>query len=439
MNKKAVRKNDKNIALKKISATLGAILIIVFVVYQVVAVYYTDIQTQTANYTEIDETIDIDAWFIRDEILIELDSQGITSFVVDDGEKVAKNDLIAELFFEEETAVIQRRIEDLEKDIENLEKLIQVDNSQSGEAMIIGDQISNQLFNITTIISENKLSELSEARDDLQYLLSKKSIITGSESISDYSNTLNQLVAERDSLLSQVSSYSTIPAPSSGYFISYTDGYEDIIDFETIEDILPVNISEIPSDLIGDENNAKMALGFKWYCVAVIDEQQMIKLEKETAVGIRIDSLDLDYISAEIVSINKSETDDTYALIVSSTYNTPELLSMRNEVVEIVLDEHSGVLVHKDAVYFENVEETVIDENGNETIISHENIKGIYVMYGQRMDFVQIFSEVQFGDYLLCKTSLSESELEALVTSRTVRAYDEVVIKGDDLYDGKYT
>ena len=59
------------------------------------------------------------------------------------------------------------------------------------------------------------------------------------------------------------------------------------------------------------------------------------------------------------------------------------------------------------------------------------------MLYGGQLDFVQIFSEKDVNGYAVCKTELSEAEEKNLVTERTVQLYDQVVVGGVDLYDGK--
>ena len=40
-------------------------------------------------------------------------------------------------------------------------------------------------------------------------------------------------------------------------------------------------------------------------------------------------------------------------------------------------------------------------------------------------------------NYVICKTSLSEEEQAELLTEDTITLYDEVVVGGSNLYDGK--
>ena len=50
---------------------------------------------------------------------------------------------------------------------------------------------------------------------------------------------------------------------------------------------------------------------------------------------------------------------------------------------------------------------------------------------------MQVFSEKDVNGYAVCKLELSEDEQKNLVTDHTIRLYDQVVVGGVDLYDGK--
>ena len=74
---------------------------------------------------------------------------------------------------------------------------------------------------------------------------------------------------------------------------------------------------------------------------------------------------------------------------------------------------------------------------GNVTEHVEQNVKGVYIKSGSRVRFVQVFSDATIDGYAVCKLNLSSSEKEQLVTSRTIQLYDEVIVEGTDLYDGK--
>nr|WP_290461692.1 hypothetical protein [Acutalibacter muris] len=110
---------------------------------------------------------------------------------------------------------------------------------------------------------------------------------------------------------------------------------------------------------------------------------------------------------------------------------------MRNENVQVNVRTYSGVLVNEKALRFLDIEYEEKDKDGNTVTKVKENVKGVYVVYGGRLEFVQVFSEKDVNGYAVCKLELSEDEQENLVTDHTIRMYDQVVVGGVDLYDGK--
>ena len=114
-----------------------------------------------------------------------------------------------------------------------------------------------------------------------------------------------------------------------------------------------------------------------------------------------------------------------------------DLASTRKEPLRINISEHSGVLVNEKAIHFNDVVVSETDADGNETETVYENVKGVYIKYGSRIRFVQVFSDATVNGYAICKTTLTTAEREQLVTGRTIEMYDEVVLGGTDLYDGK--
>ena len=56
------------------------------------------------------------------------------------------------------------------------------------------------------------------------------------------------------------------------------------------------------------------------------------------------------------------------------------------------------------------------------------------MLYGSEVQFKQISILYADDDYVICDTSPDEDEL---FNGETVSLYDKVILKGDDLYDGK--
>ena len=142
-------------------------------------------------------------------------------------------------------------------------------------------------------------------------------------------------------------------------------------------------------------------------------------------------------IPAEVVKINRDEASGDAVVILKCSYMNTDLAAARKEPLRIDLQSYAGVLVNEKAIHFADVTVTDTDTDGNVTEHVEQNVKGVYIKSGSRVRFVQVFSDATIDGYAVCKLNLSSSEKEQLVTSRTIQLYDEVIVEGTDLYDGK--
>ena len=55
--------------------------------------------------------------------------------------------------------------------------------------------------------------------------------------------------------------------------------------------------------------------------------------------------------------------------------------------------------------------------------------RGVYVLTGMQVKFVEVNVLFTYGDYMICEKQTSDSTV--------LRLYDEVIVKGKNLYDGK--
>ena len=63
-----------------------------------------------------------------------------------------------------------------------------------------------------------------------------------------------------------------------------------------------------------------------------------------------------------------------------------------------------------------------------------KKVQGVYVLYGSEVQFKQVAILYSTKDYVICDTS---PEDKVLFNGETISLYDKVIVKGDDLYDGK--
>ena len=75
----------------------------------------------------------------------------------------------------------------------------------------------------------------------------------------------------------------------------------------------------------------------------------------------------------------------------------------------------------------------VLDENGN-PVMEEKEVQGVYVLFGGELVFKEIVPLYTSETYVICDPSPDEG---VLFSGSTIQLYDEVVIEGTDLKDGK--
>jgi hypothetical protein len=430
--------NSKKI--RTVGALLLALLVLLYVGYQAYQATHQSIKTEVAMYGEASEVLQAQGFVIRDETVIDESVNGVLSYRVADGARVSANGVIADVFANESDAAARREIELLDGEIANLEALSKPADYFVANPSMLGEQIYSSVGEVVNGVNQNDFSQIATWKEDLLTSLARRQLIVGEESPEVYSQRISQLQSERDALASQAGyAVDTIQAPEAGYFISTVDGLEGSVDVEDVEDLTVSQVEELLAKEPSENTSAvgKICGEFNWYVACVLSENDMVRLEDVTNVYLDIPFASSGKIPAEVIAKNHDSETGKTAVIFQCSYIDSDIASVRNEAIEITVATYTGVLVNERALRFEDVEYTTTDEDGNTVTEVKENVRGVYVLFGGQLEFVQVFTDHSINGYAICKTQLSSEEQASLVTNSTIQLYDQVVVEGTDLYDGK--
>ena len=442
--------NSKKI--RKFAAMAIAILVLIYVGYQVYTIRHKEITTETAMYASVSDTLQTKGFAVRKESVIHEAYSGILSYHVADGVRVSKGEAIADIYASESDAAAQNQLASIDREIENLSLLTGPSDYYASNPSVIGTQIYTALGEILVEARQNDFSKIASLKEELQTALNRKQLLTGDESGEDYEQRIAALQSQRDSLVASAGDkVDVISADTAGYSVSSLDGFENAVDIDQVKKLTVTEIrtlqekqenvtSEKKTDAIG-----KICSDFNWYLACVFSESDMVKLEGITNVYLEIPFASTEQIPATIAASNKDKSTGETAVIFECSYMDPGIALLRNESIQIDVKTYSGVLVRKEALRFRDVAytlydedgEVVLDDAGNPVTKIEKDVMGVFVKYGSTLKFVQVFSDKTVNGYAICKTELSEEDRDRLVTDSTIQLYDEVVTEGTDLYDGK--
>ena len=330
--------NSKKI--RTIGAVVLALLVLVYVGYQAYLATHRSIQTETAMYGEASDVLQAQGFVIRNESVIDETYSGVLSYRVADGTRVSQGGVIADVYASEEDVTIHREIEQLDREIENLQALSQPADYFVANPTMLSDQIYSAVEEIEKGVNQNNYSDLASWKENLLTALTRRQLITGAESTEDYAQRISQLESQRAALESQAGSATgTIQAPQAGYYISAVDGLENAVDVENVQELTVSQVEDLLNREVSSSSAAagKICEDFNWYVACVFDEDDMVHFEEVEDVSLSIPFASTEQIPATIVAKNYDKESGNTAVVFQCSYMDSDIASVRNEAVQVTV------------------------------------------------------------------------------------------------------
>ena len=386
-------------------------LIVLFVFFQFYNILHSPITTGSVTATNTFNGIDLEVISIRDEKVLQTSKSGVLSYNIEDGGKVAKNGIVAYVYNDKSDANLKTEIEQLENTIKDLENINGYNNSEAIDIDALDIKINKSILEMVNSANSGAISNVSEPSQELLKLLNRRQIATGisggfDDLLREYKSKLKILKSKKDDATAKVKS--KIP----GYFVSGIDGYETVLSSDDIDDITPDFIKntkpvekEYANTVVG-----KLVSDYEWYLAARISLDDSLKFKEGSEMVLKTNFESVPELPVTVLKLNKGDFGDEAVVIFTCNYMNSELATMRTAKMTAVIENYSGLGVNARAVRF-------VDGK-----------KGVFVLTGNIINFVPV-------NVLYSKDNLCICEKQT--TGLRLKLYDEVVIKGKNLYDGK--
>lgn len=387
------------------------IIALTFVIHQIYSSVYKPVVTVSAEYSTASEGMDITGILIRQEKLITNNNSGALHFIASDGERVAKNGVIANIYSSADTSVTVSRIQQLEEKISNLEEMMGYNDVQAADLSLANSKVNSALDEFIRSCAAGDFSSTDEKMSQLLTNLSRKQMITGEQT--DFSAQLEQLKNELNSLNSTLpSAVGSITADSSGYFVSDVDGYEGLLSSSDIDSVTPEFLDSVMPDKVPADTVGKIVSDYEWYIAAKVSINESLQYKQGDNLTITTQLRSCSELSVTVKQINMSASGEYAVILFSCQQLNSELASMRTGAMTVIKKTYSGLKIPRKALR-----------------VNDEDVTGVYVVSGISLKFVPVNVIYNTDEYIICEQTASNDNV--------LRLYDEVVIKGKRLYDGK--
>lgn len=434
---KRTKKDNSNRSqiTKRILLGVAIALVLIYIVFLFITTNFmgnNNIVTETAYHTKAYDIVESRCMVVRDEEYLPSGSNGVLVYDVSDGDKVTADGVIATAYATQEDVAAIQQAEELDQKIEYLETLNSVNASANVGVDTINGQINERLIAVMKLINAHDYGNMSRAEESLMTSILRKQILTGEQGNID--DKIAELKTERAAIGSPAP-VGTVKAGAAGYFVSKVDGYEKTFDVGKLDEITVDDIENAqPDEIDPADYTGKIIQNVNWYllCPVTADEATSLSHADET-VKVRLPSAIDGEIPAKIVGVNNFGGSDKAVAILRCNYMSDSLSKLREENVEIIVNEYEGLKISKSALHDDDITYTVTDDKDSDTQKT-ERVQGVYVVYGVELVFKQVVIDYSGDDYIICNPAPPEG---SLLNGTTVALYDKVVVEGGDLFNGK--
>lgn len=419
---KKSKKRKINLPLLIAVCVVGLILVI-FAFSQIYkAVGDGGVRTEIALSDSAIKSIDTDMLIIRDEKIITSSGGNIVS-AVKDGNRVGAGTTVAYSFANSDAASSVVRMNEISELLDYYNGLLAKTASVTGSTAVFDERISSELYQLAALSSSGMFASLNDAKKGIRDAITSRQTATGTEL--DLTDTITALQNEYNSLKGKAAGFAEIKSDISGYYISGTDGCENILDYNsvdswTLEDVEKALSAEpkatSPSDV------GRIVHGYYWYLVCVLPTDKINNLSEGSRKKISFSETAAEDITAEVYSVTADGKSGKSVVVFRCNKMNEEVASLRMEEARIILQQIDGYRIDNRAIR--------VNEKGE---------KGIYILSGMKAQFKKIYNiPYSTDEYSIVEIPPKfDKDDNAIDQSLYVRLYDEYIVEGKDLYEGK--
>ena len=272
------------------SYTEKIVYIVVFVLVsavvgcQVFMMMNSSHDTEEAVLYTVSDSISFKGIFVRDETPIYYNGEGVVNYLVKDGEKAAKNSVVAEIYDTYDQIEYRNTIDNLKAELSELVRAQSHGTTDYAQPGFISDQIDEKYRSLLLAAANGDYSEFNELKSDMRTLMNIYNISVNAET--DYKELEDQLNSEITSSSEKLTPpIGSVKVSKTGYFVSSLDGYESALTSGTIGELTAEDINQIISNpQVFEPINGTIPIGkifeiYKWQMIGVINTKNQFITE----------------------------------------------------------------------------------------------------------------------------------------------------------------
>lgn len=400
-------------AIKQKGTTLIILLLLLiptaYIVQQLITIYDRPYHTETAILYDMSDSLVCEGFLSFDQTAVS--GEGMLGYLVNNGERVAESASVAEIYTDESQARARQSLRRLEQQQQLLETS---ENTVGIDIDVLLNQRQNALYNLLDQMDVQAYQDTATQANHYLLAVNRLQITTGV--IRDFSEAKQLLEEEKTLLLSQLGQPEAVLAPQGGYFVSAASGQWLNLPRQELDEMSAASLQQTilsGEGVSGLSGAGKIVHSYKWYFYTTCTAEDSKKFEGMNKINISFPSKAEKTLPAKVESLTPDLDSGLVKVVLSCEYVGADVLSLVQATAKLDFVSYEGVRINAKALHLLDGE------------------KGVYVKYGNISRFRKITILYQNDDYILVP-------LGGKVNSdNEIRLFDEIIVEGADLQDGK--
>ncbi len=399
---------------RKFRWLLPAVLLIgIYAFLQAYLINANGIDTVKAVEGYINDSIVSQGIICREEKVLVQSGAGVIDYIVGDGNRVSKGRLIANTYpsySDIRNLNFLRNRQDMLEDINTAAGFI---DFGTVDMTATKKQLSIQLSSLSKMTNTENYGEIDNNLSRLTLSLNKVGVATGR--ITDFNSAKSRLENEISAVKASINGVqNSLYSPYTGYFIQSSDGYENVATAENFlsmplqQGLDIINSTEIYSPQA--DSYGKIITDYKWSLCTYVDSKDAENLREGQSVRIAVNLKENNFRKSEIKNI-VNHGEKTLVIVQCPDINLRANTSRITDC-EILFKQYSGIKIPKAAIHFDGEQ------------------MGVFVNFSNLVQFKKIAPIYEDENYVVVPLKNTDDN--------QVKLHDSIIVKGRNLYDGKY-
>ena len=388
-------------------AALG--LAAAYLAVQIFTVLDRPYRTETAILYDMSDSLSCGGYLVFEQA--EVPGEGQMGYLVASGERVAVGTQVAEIYSDPSQARARTALTELDAQLELLRRS---ENTAGTDVDVLLNQRQSALYDLLDSLDRQDYGQLTTKSNNYLLTLNRLQITTGA--VKDFSGAKELIAQEQAEQQANLGSPAPVTVSTGAYFVTADTAQMLTYSKEELDGMSALEMTDAllnGSGVRAVSGAGKLVTDYKWYFYGVCTADESKKFENVTSVDISFPGAAEKVLPATVESVKVEEDSGLAKFVLSCEYVGADVMSLASATARIDFQSFKGVRVSAKAL-------NIVD-----------GVKGVYVKYGNLARFRKITVLYQDDQYILVP------EGGKVGTDNEVRLFDEVIVEGTDLYDGK--